>query len=155
MDFQLTPVPYSLATADNSMIKTDKSASFHFLTKNVEDIETPSDKSLTNPFTVTKRLGDWPGFLSNDENKPQLVKILLQVWSSDCQAGKLMGRNVFLVCEGKAYKLSSSDGLHTESTVVEQLTSTQEETNSRVTFSTVSTEKIVAINHLGLKVLTA
>ena len=45
MKFQLTPVPYSLATSDNFMTKTDKSAALHHLTKNTESIiDAPSDE---------------------------------------------------------------------------------------------------------------
>ncbi len=37
MNCQLTPVPYSLGTADGYMTKTDKNTTFHFLTKEAED----------------------------------------------------------------------------------------------------------------------
>ena len=43
MSFQLTPVPCSLATADNFMAKTDKSTSFHLLTKGIENPDSPPD----------------------------------------------------------------------------------------------------------------
>ncbi|XP_070203645.1 uncharacterized protein [Littorina saxatilis] len=41
MTYQLTPVPYSLGTADSYLAKTDKSAAFHYLTKTVEDAAPP------------------------------------------------------------------------------------------------------------------
>ena len=41
MAFQLTPVPYSLGTADRFMSKTDKSSSFHFLNKSLQVANTP------------------------------------------------------------------------------------------------------------------
>lgn len=41
MTYQLTPVPYSLGTADSYLAKTDKSAAFHYLTKTVEDAVPP------------------------------------------------------------------------------------------------------------------
>ena len=44
MSFQLTPAPYSLATADNFMTKTDKSTGFHRLTEDLEDVDCPPDK---------------------------------------------------------------------------------------------------------------
>ena len=62
---------------------------------------------------ATKRSVDWASFLSNDENKSQFVKILLRVWSSDSQASKFVCRSVVLICEGKAFKLTSPDGVHT------------------------------------------
>ena len=39
MTYQLTPVPYSLGTADGFLAKTDKSTAFHYLTKTVEDAD--------------------------------------------------------------------------------------------------------------------
>merc|ERR1712240_158329 len=68
-----------------------------------------------------KRLDDWPGFLANDENKSQLVGMLLQVWSSDRMAAKLKDKNGILVCEGIAYKLSSPDGVCAEKRTFELL----------------------------------
>ena len=58
---------------------------------------------------ATKRPVDWAGFLSNDENKAQLIKLLLKVWTSDNQAPKFKGRKVILICDGKA----SVDVVHT------------------------------------------
>ena len=43
MAFQLTAVPYSLGTADGFLVKTDKSTSFHFLTKGIEDAVSPPE----------------------------------------------------------------------------------------------------------------
>ena len=36
MAYPLTPIPYSIGTADGRLLKTDKSKGFHFLTKDVE-----------------------------------------------------------------------------------------------------------------------
>ena len=41
MAYPLTPVPYSLATADGYLTKTDKARRFHYLTKNVENAALP------------------------------------------------------------------------------------------------------------------
>ena len=71
-----------------------------------------SDKIILSG-EATKRPVDWAAFLSNDDNKSQFIKLLLQVWSSDNQATKFKGRKVIIVCEGKAYKLTSLDGVHT------------------------------------------
>jgi hypothetical protein len=35
--YPLTPVPYSIATSDGFLNKTDKSKGYHFLTKDVEE----------------------------------------------------------------------------------------------------------------------
>ena len=81
---------------------------------------------------ATKRPVDWAGFLSNDENKAQLIKLLLKVWTSDNQAPKLKGRKVILICDGKAFRFTSVDGVHTMREDLTSLDSDQEETDSRV-----------------------
>ena len=80
----------------------------------------------------TKRPGDWTGFLSNDGNKTQFAKLIHRVWSKDSHAARLKDRHIIFVSEGKAYRLSSPDGLHTQTVVIDPLTSTQEETDTRV-----------------------
>ena len=193
--YQLTPVPYSLGTADGFLVKTDKSALFHILTKNIDSSDTPPEDDLLTvvdgnaafhamvqvpktfrdicikvldmmPKTcdvffstdmykndsikamerqrrgtsdkiilsgeATKRPVDWAAFLSNDDNKSQFIKLLLQVWSSDNQATKFKGRKVIIVCEGKAYKLTSLDGVHTLRENMPDLDSNQEETDTRI-----------------------
>ena len=191
LGFQLTPVPYSLGTADEYLVKTDKSAMFHCFTKTTENSNLPpAEDTLTVvdgnavfhamvqvPQTfrdiciklldmmpkacdfvystdmykkesikamerqrrgnsekiiltgeATKRPVDWAGFLSNDENKAQLIKLLLKVWTSDNQAPKFKGRKVILICDGKA----SVDVVHTMREDLTSLDSDQEETDSRV-----------------------
>lgn len=80
----------------------------------------------------TKKPRDWKEFLTNDENKRQLVDILLSTWSSDSKAASLQERSVTLIAEGKAYQLSSSDREETTVTELATLCSTQEETDSRI-----------------------
>ena len=65
---------------------------------------------------ATKRPTDWKGFLYNDDNKIQLVRLLLKLWSSDEYAKRLYGREVILICEGFAYLLTSHDGITTKAT---------------------------------------
>ena len=45
MTFPLTPVPYSIGTADGFLAKTDKSKCFNYLTKDCEDGPSPSVES--------------------------------------------------------------------------------------------------------------
>ena len=45
MTYPLTPVPYSIGTADGFLAKTDKSKSFQYLTKECEDAPVPSAES--------------------------------------------------------------------------------------------------------------
>ena len=47
MKYPLTPIPYSIATADGSLMKADKAKGFHYITKGVEnESSTPSDSTL-------------------------------------------------------------------------------------------------------------
>ena len=75
---------------------------------------------------------DWAFFLSNDEDNSQYVRLLLQMWSSDSQAIKFVGRSVLLICEGKDFKLTSLDGVHTVREELAEIDSTQEESDSRI-----------------------
>jgi hypothetical protein len=44
MSYPLTPIPYSIGTADGFMAKTDKAKGVHFLTKDVDDMPEPPKK---------------------------------------------------------------------------------------------------------------
>ena len=44
-----------------------------------------------------KRPGDWGAFLSKDDNKTQLSRMVLQVWSEDRMAERLKDRHVIAV----------------------------------------------------------
>ncbi|KAL5014823.1 hypothetical protein ScPMuIL_000962 [Solemya velum] len=48
LTYPLTPVPYSLATADGFLAKTDKAKAFHHIAKDVEDFnQPPTERTLT------------------------------------------------------------------------------------------------------------
>ena len=78
-----------------------------------------------------KRPKDWKVFLSNDDNKAQLVKVLLDTWSSVPTAPILHGRQVVLVYEGSAYMLTSTEDAMSR-VVIESLQSDEEVTDTRV-----------------------
>ena len=100
----------------------------------------------------TKRPTDWKQFPKNADNKIQLVHILLQVWSSDDFAARLIGRKVILsIVEEKAIMLMSADGIHTLQSEVMQLETTQEETDTESS-STHFMHKLLDINMYKLKV---
>ena len=80
----------------------------------------------------TRKPRDWKKFLSNTDNKGQLISILLKVWGSDKLAYKLKNRHAICIREGDAFLLSSEDGKMTEITEIQELSSSQEETYSRV-----------------------
>ena len=58
--------------------------------------------------------------------------MICKEWAKDEYAQKLHGREVTLICEGTAYLLTSEDGLSTTKMEIASLTSTQEETDTRV-----------------------
>jgi hypothetical protein len=48
MQYQLTPVPYSIGTADNFLAMIDKSSALHYMTRDIEDAHIPpADETLT------------------------------------------------------------------------------------------------------------
>ena len=85
---------------------------------------------LSGPKTRTPR--DWKSFMSNDENKTQLIKLLLSEWQKSRYAGKLRGRQLFFVCGEKCYCLTSYDGVEVEIMPQEDLFSSQEEADTRM-----------------------
>ena len=86
---------------------------------------------------ATKRPAEWKLFLANEDNKVQLIRLLLKLWSGNEYAAKLQARQVTVICEGSAYLLTSDDGITTQRTELPMLASTQEETDSRVILYTM------------------
>ena len=79
----------------------------------------------------TKKPADWKVFLTNAANKQRFIHLLTRLWSQDSYAKKLHGRQVTVVCDGNAYRLTSTDGETTSQTEIPMLKSSQEETDSR------------------------
>ena len=52
---------------------------------------------------MTKRPADWKAFLTNNENKLQLTRLLLRVWSDDEVADKYNNKRVIILSKGYAY----------------------------------------------------
>jgi hypothetical protein len=80
----------------------------------------------------TKTPAGWKEFLSNDNNKQQLIQLVLDVWTKDSFAKRPNHRRLLLTCEEEAFLLSSEDGQTMTKTPVPSLHSSQEETDSRV-----------------------
>ena len=70
----------------------------------------------------------------NDENKKQFTDLLLMEWQKSKYASDLHGRQVILISDGKAYALSSDNGIHVKSSMIPLLCSSQEETDTRIIF---------------------
>ena len=84
--------------------------------------------------TRPKRPSDWKQFLTNDENKKQLIQVLLDVWSkhdmAKSRAKRLYGNKMIFIKEGEAQLLTSQNGRETLCSEIPSLNSTQEETDS-------------------------
>ena len=80
----------------------------------------------------TKKPADWKAFLANNDNKEQFINLLVSEWSRDEYASKIKGRYVTVVSNGAALQLTSHDGMKTQKTVIAQLESSQEESDTRV-----------------------
>ena len=52
---------------------------------------------------MTKRPVDWKAFLTNNEDKLQLTKLIMRVWSDDEVADKYNNKRVIILSEGYAY----------------------------------------------------
>lgn len=59
---------------------------------------------------ATRKPSDFSLFLSNNDNKTQLCKLLLQVWIGQSAVKRLENKTAFVVVEGKTYQLCSSNG---------------------------------------------
>jgi hypothetical protein len=80
----------------------------------------------------TRKPADFKLFLQNDDNKRQLFKLMLRVWSSEEAAKRLLHKRVILVFEGQAFLLTSADGHSVSQTEIQSLQSNQEETDTRI-----------------------
>ena len=56
---------------------------------------------------------DWREFIPNNENKIQLIEIMLNVWSKDPLATHLQSRNITMIVNGTTYQLTFNDGINT------------------------------------------
>ncbi|KAK3700755.1 hypothetical protein QZH41_010937 [Actinostola sp. cb2023] len=125
-----------LQVLDQMVAKTD----FVFSTDSYHADSIKSQERLRRGFSqryivegpATRKPADFKLFLANENNKTQLCKLLLRVWGSKAAASRLdkCGKAVVVV-EGKAYQLDSSNGDVTAHEIHE-LTSNQEETDTRV-----------------------
>ncbi|KAK6190948.1 hypothetical protein SNE40_002706 [Patella caerulea] len=79
----------------------------------------------------TRRPENWKEFLGNDDNKQQLIALLLKIWSTPECSRKLQKKEVIAICEEKAYILTS-DGKTVEKSEILSLESDQVETDTRV-----------------------
>ena len=58
----------------------------------------------------TKTSHDWPSFMSNDKNKTQLIKLLLEQWKTEKYVAKLLNITIYNVWVENVYSLTSENG---------------------------------------------
>ena len=80
----------------------------------------------------TRRPESWTEFLTNEENKKQLINVIEQTWEGDDFHSKLENKSVILINAGKASMLSSGNDGEVSKTEIPCLLSNQEETDTRV-----------------------
>ena len=90
----------------------------------------------------TKVPQDFKGFLSDDENKKQLICLPLKEWINDCYATRIGNRNIYFVCEEECFKLEA-DGNHVKSIKIGNLGSCRQEPDTKI----VLHMKYAAENH--------
>ena len=85
---------------------------------------------LSGPKTKTPR--NWKLFMYNDENKTQLIKLLLSEWRRPKYAARLDGRQLFFLCGEECICLTSNNGILVEARPEEDLFTSQEEADTHV-----------------------
>ena len=99
--------------------------------KAVERLRRRSAAKLIVGGENTKKRKEWKSFLTNNENKKQLIEVLLAVWCSDSFKDNIRDRVVILICEGEAYEISVEEQQSSRKKIT-SLKSSQEETDTRV-----------------------
>ena len=99
--------------------------------KAVERLRRGSAAKLIVGGENTKKQKEWKSFLKNNENKKQLIEVLLAVWSSDSFKDNIRDRVVILICEGEAYEISVEEQ-QSSCKKITTLKSSQEDTDTRV-----------------------
>ena len=90
----------------NDVIRGQKVTHFRVCMKEVERKRRGCGEKLIVRGEKTRRPKDWKDFLTNDENKEQLIRLLLTTWRSKSFSQKLEGHEVTLICEGRAYQFT-------------------------------------------------
>ena len=80
----------------------------------------------------TKTPRDWKSFMTNDENKPQLIILLFDEWQKDTYAKKIHGREIYFAISEKCYCLTSTNAETVTETEVDALSTSQEEAGTRI-----------------------
>ena len=74
----------------------------------------------------------WTEFLTNQENKKQLINVIEQIWGGNEFNSKLKKKSAILINAGKASRLSSENDSEASKIEIPCLLANQEETDTRV-----------------------
>ena len=100
--------------------------------KSTERLRRGTAETLLLHGPATRMPNNFHKFLCSDENKKQLIQLLLSEWSSDMYASLLKDRELFFVCEDQCTLITSHDSISTEITQIKDLYSSQEEADTRI-----------------------
>ena len=81
---------------------------------------------------LTKIPKDWKGFLSNGQNKMEVMKLVLSEWQKTDYASKLKGRRIYFTTGHECTCLFSEDGLTVSGDPQPDLHSVQEEADTKI-----------------------
>ena len=116
-----------MSNHDNVIFSTDMYKPLSV--KTMERIRRGSSNKLLIGGPKTKKPVDWKVFLKNSDNKKRFIEILQEVWSSEQFASKVNSKEVTLICEGKAFKLSYGNS-KVRKIPLPEIESDQEETDT-------------------------
>ena len=137
--YVLSPVPDNFqGVAETVFDRLPKSARVDFVTDTYKDISiksferqrrgTSENVLISGPKTKTPK--DWKAFMSNAENKAQLIKLLFSEWQKDSYAKRLQSRDLYFAISDKCYQLTNIDGNAVEVRPVDALATSQEEADT-------------------------
>ena len=93
-----------IANQGDGIISTDMYSSSSV--KSLERKRRVSGEKLILKGKKTKKPSDWKSFLTNSENKKQLIELIYNVWSETEFLSKIDGQSVTLIKEGEAFEMS-------------------------------------------------
>ena len=116
--YVLSPIPDNFeGVAEMVFDRLPKSSRVDFVTdtykensvKSFERKRRGTSETLLISGPKTKAPKYWKGFMANDENKTQLIKLLFGEWQKASYAKRLHGRNIYFAISEQCYHLTSTD----------------------------------------------
>ena len=139
--YVLSPIPDNFeGVAEMVFDRLPKSSRVDFVTdtykensiKSFERKRRGTSETLLISGPKTKAPKDWKGFMANDENKTQLIKLLFGEWQKASYAKRLHGRDIYFAISEQCYHLTSTDAETVEVRTVDALATSQEEADTRI-----------------------